>query len=242
MVAGLWLSCKGDTYNTTYYITNNNDQTDASVNPPDLDTREIDAENQLDARYDVLGAENYSDSGKDSADGSSPPKKYCVNLEWFLDYGNELDKYFHNEIYPLIIKNYGELVAFRNRHFPMALHPYAAFASEAAECARFQNAFFAYHSRLFSEQEQWNSRDSLEATLDQFEGYALEEGLDTTTFNSCLESGETEYILNADVAEGLTRGVEGTPTFFVNDRVIYGVPPYTTFSGVIEDELSLCGK
>jgi len=45
--------------------------------------------------------------------------------------------------------------------------------------------------------------------------------LDTQVFNTCLDSGSTKSIVDADIAEGRKLKVNGTPAFFVNGQPFY---------------------
>ena len=44
--------------------------------------------------------------------------------------------------------------------------------------------------------------------------------------------------MQKDVEEGTRAGVNGTPAFFINGRMVSGVQPLESFARVIEDELA----
>jgi len=44
-------------------------------------------------------------------------------------------------------------------------------------------------------------------------------------------------VIQADVKEGLSLGVYGTPTFFINGRLFPGAQPFSAFQEIIEEEL-----
>lgn len=67
--------------------------------------------------------------------------------------------------------------------------------------------------------------------------YAGKLNLDKSKFNSCLDSGEKATAVSKDLADGTTAGVNGTPAFFVNGRIISGAVPFEQFKTVIEEEL-----
>jgi protein-disulfide isomerase len=74
---------------------------------------------------------------------------------------------------------YGEKIRRIFRDFPIeSLHPGATKAHEAARCAGEQGKFWLYHDRLFA-----NPRSSGPEFL---KGLAKEVGLDTATFEVCL--------------------------------------------------------
>ena len=68
--------------------------------------------------------------------------------------------------------------------------------------------------------------------------YAGKLGLDTSKFNSCLDSGQKASLVSTDLDEGSSAGVNGTPAFFINDRLLSGALPFEQFKKVIEEELS----
>jgi protein-disulfide isomerase len=61
--------------------------------------------------------------------------------------------------------------------------------------------------------------------------------LDTALFNTCLDSGKEAAAIDKDIAEGAKAGVTGTPTMFINGRMMVGAQPYAEIQAVIEDEL-----
>jgi protein-disulfide isomerase len=129
----------------------------------------------------------------------------------------------------------GENIAVEFNHFPIEqLHPNSQKAHEASECARDQGAFDAYHDWLFTNQGS-HGVASLKAA-------ATGLGLDTATFNACLDSGEKEAIVKADFNEGLSRGVSATPTFFINDQKLEGAQPITRFESMINAALAAEGE
>ncbi len=106
------------------------------------------------------------------------------------------------------------------RHF--IVHPTSGKAAEASECAGEQGKFWEYHDLLFKNQAYQENAD--------LKNYAVQLGLNATAFNSCLDSGfwiiapsVMSGRVKADIDEGLSLGVQGTPTFFVNGKAIYGV-------------------
>jgi protein-disulfide isomerase len=129
-----------------------------------------------------------------------------------------------------ILKDYNGSVKLYYKHFPLTqIHPYAQKAAEAAELAADQGKFWEYHDKLFQNQ---NNLDT-----ESLKRYAAELGLDTNKFNKGLESGEKAAIVNKDLQEGLSLGVQGTPTFFINGRILVGAQPYSAFKQIIDEEL-----
>jgi protein-disulfide isomerase len=66
------------------------------------------------------------------------------------------------------------------------------------------------------------------------EKFAAQLGLDSSTFNACLTSGKYATEVKQQTTEGQQRGVQGTPTFFVNGQSFEGVLPYNQLVTLIE--------
>jgi protein-disulfide isomerase len=57
------------------------------------------------------------------------------------------------------------------------------------------------------------------------------------SFKECLATGKHRAAVQKDVEEGKRLEVAGTPTFFINGRVLTGAQPLEAFVRVIDDEL-----
>ncbi len=67
--------------------------------------------------------------------------------------------------------------------------------------------------------------------------YAIELGLDTTLFNDCLDSNAKSKYVTADFNEGIGKGVDSTPTFFING-VELDSWSHDSFAAAIENALA----
>lgn len=99
-------------------------------------------------------------------------------------------------------------------------------AAQAAECAGEQGRFWEMHDAIFDRGAGGDLKQ-----------YALDLGLKGPEFNSCLDSGRYAQRVKDDTQEALSYGVDATPTFFVNGRKVVGALPYSSFEGIIEEEL-----
>ena len=70
------------------------------------------------------------------------------------------------------------------------------------------------------------------------EGYAASLDLDETTFAECLGDASRLEIVGDQLQRGLDLGVNGTPSFFVNNKYISGAQPSAVFAEVIAAELA----
>jgi protein-disulfide isomerase len=129
-----------------------------------------------------------------------------------------------------VLATYGNKVHFVYRNYPLPSHPNARPAAEAAQCANEQGQFWPYHDRLFADQSKLND-DDLKAS-------AAALGMDAAKFNACFDSHKYKARVDADLQAGNEAGVDGTPAFFINGRMLSGAQPYDEFKRVIDEELA----
>jgi protein-disulfide isomerase len=130
-----------------------------------------------------------------------------------------------------VLQTYGDRIHFVYRHFPLANHPNAHPAAEASQCAAEQGKFWPYHDKLFANPSKLSDAD--------LKAHAAEIGADTAKFNACVDSHKYRSLVDADARAGEEAGVNGTPAFFINGRMISGAQPFSEFKRVIDEELEL---
>jgi protein-disulfide isomerase len=129
-----------------------------------------------------------------------------------------------------IRERYGDRVKLVWRDNPIdQLHPQSRKAHEAARCAAEQDKFWEYHRALFA---------GTPKPPDQLKPLAQQAGLDLERFDQCVASARYQAVVQKDVEEGLRLGVNGTPAFFINGRMLSGAQPIESFVRIIEDELA----
>lgn len=74
--------------------------------------------------------------------------------------------------------------------------------------------------------------------LSAFTQYATQLSLDTSEFQQCLGDQERAASISAHLQRGQELGVNGTPTFFINNKMVVGAQPLAIFQEVIERELN----
>ncbi len=119
-------------------------------------------------------------------------------------------------------------LAFAYKDVPLPMHVHAQKAAEASHCAGNQGKYWEFHDLLYKT-KKLDIPDLKEGarTLD----------LDAAAFEKCLTSGEHSERVKAQLAEGQSLGLQGTPTFFINGRVFSGVLTYEQLASVVEEEL-----
>ncbi len=128
-----------------------------------------------------------------------------------------------------IEKVYGNKIRIAFKQLPLPFHDKAHLAAEAALAANEQGKFWAYHDKLFANQQALD-RPSLEK-------YAQEMGLDMGKFKKALDSGKFKDKVDAEAKEGAAVGATGTPTFFINGTKLVGAQPTDAFKAAIDKEL-----
>jgi protein-disulfide isomerase len=167
-------------------------------------------------------------------DPAQGPEDASVTIIEFSDFQCPYCARFQSETLPQILTDYGDRVRFVYRDFPLTgLHENALKAAEASECADEQGAYWKYHDLLFQNQSALD-----DASL---KNYAASLGLDTATFNQCLDSDKYMSEVQKDEQDGITAGVQGTPAFFINGMPLSGAQPYSAFQAAIDAALAEAG-
>jgi protein-disulfide isomerase len=108
-------------------------------------------------------------------------------------------------------QHFGPRLRFVFRNFPLTqVHSHAQIAAEAAEFAATHGRFWEMHDLIYENQ------DRLGLTL--LVALAGQLGLDPQALRDSLSAGEFEPRVRRDFMGGVRSGVNGTPTFFVNDE------------------------
>jgi predicted DsbA family dithiol-disulfide isomerase len=129
-----------------------------------------------------------------------------------------------------IEQTYADTVRVVYRQFPLTnVHPHAQKAAEASLCAGEQGRFWQMHDSLFDFEK--------DLEIPALKLRAMEIGLDVTAFNACLDSGKHAETIRKDKEEASAAGVTGTPTLFVNGRILLGNQP-AELKALIDDELA----
>lgn len=116
-----------------------------------------------------------------------------------------------------IVRKYIEpgLVHFEYLSFSF-MAPQSARAAEANYCAMEQGKFWEYRDITF---ENATQADKLSDAY--LLAYAKKLGLDEKAFRDCYLGGTYRQRVQDDLQSGRARGVQGTPSFFVNDQLVY---------------------
>ena len=119
------------------------------------------------------------------------------------------------------------------RHFPLPQHANAMISAQASEAAADQGKFWDMYKLLYAGQSDWQDQSDADARK-TFDGYAAQLGLDQTRFNQDIDSPVAKQFIQSEQAEGQTLGIDYTPTFFVNGKIITNPQGYEAFKAIID--------
>lgn len=178
----------------------------------------------------LMGCQNTDTRGQSQASQDKQESAKVVITE-YSDFQCPACAYFH-PIVEKLKENYGDRLEVNYRYFPLNSHQYAALAARAAEAARNQGKFDAMHDLLFENQERWSGSGNPQPI---FVNYAREIGLDVEQFKSDLNSAETQQAVMQQKQEGVERGVNSTPTFYINGEKVVTLPrTYEQFKALVD--------
>lgn len=157
------------------------------------------------------------------------PDDAPITMIEFGDFHCGFCKRFQDETIQPLMQQFDGKIKFVFRDYPV-LGPDSLQAALAAECAHDQNKFWEFHDRLYAAPN--------DLTRDAFLQYASDLGLDMDTFTTCYDNSTHRSEVIQDYIDGENAGVSGTPTFFINGRILIGAQPLDTFVLRIESELN----
>jgi protein-disulfide isomerase len=98
------------------------------------------------------------------------------------------------------------------KNFPLRNHKFAMEAATAALAAEKQGKFWEFHDLLFKDYNRLNEQKVKEI--------AQQLKLDMEKFEKDRKDPGIRRLINRDLAEGNRAGVRGTPTTFINGRLL----------------------
>lgn len=174
--------------------------------------------------------------------GNKDAKVVAINYD---DFQCPFCSRMHQQIFPMIFKEYGDRVLFIYKDFPLEeIHPWAIHAAVDANClaAQKDDAYWEYADYLHANQHSiGGGHDSENATLDKLA--ALEgqkHNLDAAKLQACVKA-QDEKAVRASMREADNLGVSATPMMFVNGQKVDGAVPPDTLRAVLDRALKDAG-
>jgi protein-disulfide isomerase len=138
-------------------------------------------------------------------------------------------------MYPIVkrlLKEYEGRIRLVVRYMPF--HGNSTYAASALEAAREQGKYWEALSVLFEKQSEWASHHDPKPEL--IPKLLQSVGLDMASFKRDAKKAEYVSKIERDKQDGMAVGVTGTPTFFVNGRMLLELG-YEPLKSLIDEEL-----
>jgi protein-disulfide isomerase len=127
-----------------------------------------------------------------------------------------------------VLEKYPHEVKCVFKHFPLNNHKFARHAAAAALSAGRQGKFWEFHDKLFENYDQLNQQ--------KIQTISQDLGLDTAKFAENIKDFRILAAVDRDISDGDSAGVRGTPTVFVNGKLLRNMN-FRDFQFKIEKEL-----
>jgi len=199
----------------------------------------------------VLERMEKSDSAR-SGQKARPPRTASIELEKdrpflgakdapvtvveFTDYQCPFCRRFNDSTFPALKSDFIDSgkVRWLVYDLPLAFHPHARDAGQAAHCANEQKHFWDMRDMLF--------RNSAKLDPASLRSYAQALGLHMPAFDACVREGRHADAMDRDSASAQKLRITGTPTFIIgrsdgdrlSGRVIIGAQAIAVFRGEIQ--------
>lgn len=132
-----------------------------------------------------------------------------------------------------VFEKYPKQVKIVFKNFPLRNHNFAMKAAAAVLAAEKQGKFWEYHDLLFENYNKLNDQ--------KIRDISLQLGLNQTEFEKASNDPMIQKRISQDVRDGQQAGVRGTPTIFVNGRLLRD-RTLKGFEAAIDAELKNLGK
>src|SRR5271156_4309709 len=161
--------------------------------------------------------------------GAKASKVVVVNFD---DFECPFCSRMHQELFPEILKEYGDRITIVYKDYPLVeIHPWAVHAAVDANCLAAQNtdAYWDFADYIHANQHEVSNEKTPTARYDALDRLTMLQGqkhnIDTVRLQACIKA-QDESAVKASMKEADAIGVEATPTLFVNGEKIDGaVPP-----------------
>ena len=127
-------------------------------------------------------------------------------------------------------------IRFRFMDFPLDIHRNTWDGSLAASCANEQGRFWEMHDQIFANQDKWNG-EATRRPRGPLGDMAKGIGLDMSKYNACMEAETYRRQIQANLQEGVRRGVSQTPSFVIGGQLLPGALPYDLLKKHVDDAL-----
>src|SRR6266496_5820551 len=153
----------------------------------------------------------------------------------------------HKTLFPQLLKEYGDRVAFIYKDFPLSeIHPWAIHAAVNANCLAAQNAdaYWEFADYIHAHRDVVNAEKGLDNQFAALDRMTLDETgkfkLDKDKLQVCVKAQDQQAV-KASVKEGEALDVSGTPAMFINGQLVDGARPAAELRELFDNALKQAG-
>jgi protein-disulfide isomerase len=153
----------------------------------------------------------------------------------------------HQELFPTIMKEYGDRVLLIYKDYPLSeIHPWAIHAAVNANCLAAQNndAYWDFADYIHANKKEVDAEKTPEARFSALDKLAVDQGqkhnVDMDKLQACIKAQKDDAV-KASVKEADSLGVNATPTLFINGQRIDGAVPLNDLRNVLNRALTDAG-
>lgn len=173
----------------------------------------------------AAGTNTAKASGNSLGDAAAP-----VTVEVYADFQcpvcGQFDRGTLKQIEDKYVKNGKVRIVFNHYAF---IGDESTRAAEASECANAQGKFWEYADALFNNQAGENQGTFGDANLEKF---AQQVGLDMDKYRTCMQQNTYLGKVQSSTQAGTQRGVNSTPTLFINGQMARGAISLAAFESI----------
>ncbi len=177
------------------------------------------------------------------------PKDAKVTIVVFDDFQCPFCSRMHQTLFQDVLKDYGDRVKVIYKDFPLyEIHPWAGHAAVNSNCLAQQStgAYWDFADTVhYNPRQIMGDKRPLEGQIAELDRITLELGkkhsVDSAKLEQCVKA-QNQDAVKAEVQEGESLGVEGTPALFVNGARLDGAVPAPELRATIDQALRDAGE
>jgi protein-disulfide isomerase len=154
----------------------------------------------------------------------------------------------HQELFPALTERYKNQIHIVYRDFPLDIHPWAMRAAIDTNCVGAQSAtgYWNLVDYIHAHAAELGGADkSLAKANETLDSLTREEGkrqkLNASSIDACIAK-QDDTAIKESVKEGMTLGIDATPTLFINGEKVDGAQPIEYVYRMIDDALIASGQ
>ena len=176
--------------------------------------------------------------------GNPNAKVVVVNYD---DFQCPYCSHAHQTLFPELLKEYGDRIAFIYKDFPLSeIHPWAIHAAVDANCLATQNsdAYWDFADYIHAHRDVVNSEKGLDNQFAALDRITMDEAgkfkVDKDRLQACVKARDDRAVKES-VKEGEALDVSGTPAMFVNGQLVDGARPAAELREIFDSALKQAG-